>query len=105
MAYVHVWTMSEASERIKGKVLFMQLGIAIRYQYGSAYFPAPYADNQLLCNVCELQIQLGLAVGLPTLAISPPKNTPETISEGQKSKILLEGMPPDPPPAGMLCTL
>ena len=45
--------MSEASERIKAKVLFvyyifpLQLRMAM-YQYESAYFPTPYADNQLL---------------------------------------------------------
>ena len=40
--------MSEASER-----LFMQLGMAICYQYEDAYFPAPYADSQLLCSLCD----------------------------------------------------
>ena len=36
-------------------LLPLQLGIAICYQYESAYFPAPYADNQLLCSLCGLK--------------------------------------------------
>ena len=28
----------------------LQLGIAICYQYESAYFPMPFVDNQLLCS-------------------------------------------------------
>ena len=28
-----------------------QLGMAICYQYESAYFPAPYADNQQFCSL------------------------------------------------------
>ena len=31
----------------------LQLGMAICYQYESAYFPTPYADNQLLCSLCD----------------------------------------------------
>ena len=34
--------MNEASERIKA---YSCIGMAICYQYESAYFPAPYADN------------------------------------------------------------
>ena len=54
-------TMSEARERIKAKIFFihvmhpLQLGMAICYQYESAYFPVPYADNQLLCSLCDLK--------------------------------------------------
>ena len=83
--------------------------MAICYQYAeSAYFPAPYADNQLFCslcspkrshafNFCGLQTQQpDLAVGRPTFAISP-KITPETISEGQKSKIFWGGHAPTCP--------
>ena len=41
--------MSEAGERIGfiRVILPLQLRMAICYQYESAYFPAPYADNQL----------------------------------------------------------
>ena len=52
-------TMSEARERIKANVFFihamhpLQLGMAICYQYESAYFSAPCADNQLLCTLCD----------------------------------------------------
>ena len=95
--------MSEASsERIKANLLFMYCSLCSQgwryYQYESAYFPAPYADNQLLCSLCDpkqshafefcgLQTQLGLAVRRPT---------PETIS-GQKSKIYLGGHAPRSP--------
>ena len=49
-------TMSEARERIKAKFFIhamhpLQLGMAICYQYESAYFSTPYADNQLLCSL------------------------------------------------------
>ena len=44
----HVATIETMSEAL----LPLQLGIAICYQYESAYFPAPYADNQLLCSCC-----------------------------------------------------
>ena len=33
-------------------LLPLQLEMAICYQYGNAYFPAPYGDNQLLCSLC-----------------------------------------------------
>ena len=49
-------TMSEARERSKTIIHAMhplQLWMAICYQYESAYFPAPYADNQLLCSLCD----------------------------------------------------
>ena len=49
-------TMSEASERIKAYscIAFSApiVGMVICYQYESAYFPAPYADNQVLCILC-----------------------------------------------------
>ena len=62
MAYVHIYyqrhmatteTMRKASElKLLHALLFLQLGMAICYQYESAYFPTPYADNQLLCSLC-----------------------------------------------------
>ena len=77
----------------------MQLGNAICYQYESAYFPrltritsnfaASAASHTFNCA------GLRLAVGGPTFAVYH-KNTPETISEGQKSKIFPGGMPQDP---------
>ena len=33
-------------------LLPLQLGMAICYQYESAYFPMSYVDNQLLCSLC-----------------------------------------------------
>ena len=44
-------TMSKASERIKAYSCIAP-SAAICYQYESAYFPAPYANNQLLCSLC-----------------------------------------------------
>ena len=47
--------MSKASERIKSKSCVAPSAntgkMAICYQYESAYFPAPYTDNQLLCSL------------------------------------------------------
>ena len=34
-------------------LLPLQLGMAICYQDESAYFPAPYLDNQLICSLCD----------------------------------------------------
>ena len=48
-----------SEEQIKAKFFFiramhpLQLGMAICYQYERTYFPAPYADNQLLCSLCD----------------------------------------------------
>ena len=48
--------MSKASERIKSKSCVAPSAntgrMAIYYPYESAYFPGPYADNQLLCSLC-----------------------------------------------------
>ena len=33
-------------------LLPLLLGMVICYQCESAHFPAPYADNQLLCSLC-----------------------------------------------------
>ena len=75
--------------------------------------PAPYADNQLICSLCnpkhsctlipEIQ-QQGLVVG-PSSNFFHPKITPEMISEGQKSNIFLGGMSPDPPSRWAKCAL
>ena len=60
--YVHVYT-TRKKQRVKQAsklklihpLLPMQLGMAVCYQYESAYFPTPYADNQLLCSLCGLK--------------------------------------------------
>jgi len=60
MTYVHVYTnrsietMSELKQRFFCYAMHpLQLGMSICYQYESAYFPAPCADNQLLCTLCD----------------------------------------------------
>ena len=63
------------------------------YQYESAYFPVPYTDNQLLCSLCSPKQSYAFnSVGFKhiiQLLQFHPKITPETISDGQKSKIVL----------------
>ena len=46
------WAKRASELKFIHALLRLQLGVAIRYQYESAYFPVPYADNQLLCNLC-----------------------------------------------------
>ena len=36
-------------------LLPLQLGMAMYHQYESAYFPVPYADNQLFFSLCGLK--------------------------------------------------
>ena len=80
----------------------------ICYQYESAFFPAPYAENR--CFAAEMGrrmiMPLTLRASNTTTRFSSrssnfsqfhPKDTPETISRGQKSKISWGSMPPDPP--------
>ena len=43
---------NERSMRANLCIVPSQLRMAICYQYESAYFPSPYADNQLLCSLC-----------------------------------------------------
>ena len=67
--------------------------------------PAPYADNQLICSLCdpkhsctlipEIQ-QQGLVVG-PSSNFFHPKITPEMISEGSKIQHFPGGHVPRPP--------
>ena len=44
---------NERSMRANLYIVPSQLRMAICYQYESVYFPAPYADNQLLCSLCR----------------------------------------------------
>ena len=71
--------------------------MAICYLYESAYFPAPYADNQLLYSLCDpkrshafnsasFKHNNQVEQWIVQLLQFHPKNTPELISEGQKSK-------------------
>ena len=78
-------------------MLPLQLEMAICYLYESAYFPAPYADNQLLYSLCDpkrshafnsasFKHNNQVEQWIVQLLQFHPKNTPELISEGQKSK-------------------
>ena len=62
-----------------------------------AYFPATYADNQLLAAFAGFKHKNSFQQWVVKLLQFYPKNTPETISEGQKSKIFLGGHAPRSP--------
>ena len=75
------------------------------------YFPAPYANNQLICSLrgpkqshafdsAGSKQQLGLVVGRPTSAISPKEYTRDNL----RSKIQ-PGACPQTPLAGALRAL
>ena len=83
-------------------LLPLQLVMPICYQNESAYFPAPYVDNQLFCSLCApKQSHAFNSAGFKTTTRFSSrssnflqfhhKSTPETVSEGQKSKVFLGG--------------
>ena len=89
-------------------LLPLQLGMTICYQYESAYFPVPYADNQPLCSLCgpkrshafnsALQTQQpGLAVDRPTFAISPQEYTKNDLRRSEIQIFPGGGRAPRPP--------
>ena len=93
------------------------IGMGICYQYESANFSAPYADNQLLCSLC------GLKQSHPYNNILRASNTTTRFStrsivqllqyfiprlhqkRSQKVRNLPGGMPPDSPNRHATCIL
>ena len=50
-----LWRKTDFSPKLRNKIRNGKRGfeaMAICYWYESAYFPAPYIDNQLLCSLC-----------------------------------------------------
>ena len=91
--------------RLIHALLPLHLGMAICYQYESAYFPAPYVDNQLLCSFCgpKWVTPLILRASNTTTRFSSrlfnfcninPTNTPK--KDFRKSEIFLGAYPQTP---------
>ena len=85
-------------------LLPLQLVMLICYQNESAYFPAPYVDNQLFCSLCGPKQSHAFnsagfktttrfsSIGRPTFCnFTARVHHAEMVSEGQKSKIFVRG--------------
>jgi len=85
-------TMSKLNKGFIHSLLPLQLGMAICYQYESAYFPAPNADNQLLCNNTITRFSSRSS----NFCNFTPRIHQKRSQKVKNYKIFLGGMPPDP---------